>query len=162
LAVTQEGILKVTNGFPFGFFFRTTTMVRYIFFGSQQYLCGTYLHPYTDSHSFAVKYEYTLPSFLLQITFENIQSCRIHRDCKTIICGSKPDVVVIQEQRKTNKYGRETNTVIQAKIDFTNNWIPFIMDTGGFVQLVNVMMRENKKEGNDVSAVEMELMAERV
>jgi hypothetical protein len=32
LAVTQEGILKVTNGFPFGSFFRTTTMVCYVLF----------------------------------------------------------------------------------------------------------------------------------
>jgi hypothetical protein len=40
LAVTQEGVLKVTNGFPFGSFFRTTTMVRYVFC-AQQWFCGT-------------------------------------------------------------------------------------------------------------------------
>jgi hypothetical protein len=62
----------------------------------------------------------------------------------------------MQDQRKTNNtYGREPDTVIQAKIDFTNNWIPFIMDAEAFVQLVNVMMMK-KKEGNKVSAVEME------
>jgi hypothetical protein len=67
----------------------------------------------------------------------------------------------MQDQRKTNKYSRDSDTVSQAKIDFTNNWIPFIMDAEAFVQLVNVMMME-KKEGNEVSAVEMERMVERV
>jgi hypothetical protein len=69
----------------------------------------------------------------MQMPFENIESCRVKRDCCKTICCRKQDAVVIQ-----------------AKIDFSNNLIPFLMDAEAFVLLVNAKMM-NKKEENEVA-----------
>jgi hypothetical protein len=78
----------------------------------------------------------------MQMPFEDIESCRVKRDCCKTICCRKQDVVVIK-----------------AKIDFSNNLIPFLMDAEAFVLLVNAMMmmmnkkkeNEDEKEDNEVA-----------